>query len=68
MKFATLLMSLTVIGSLITCCRKNKLNYQMVMSYRCQDISKSMCIVNDIILILILLTIAMFSIDRFNRP
>ena len=29
---------------------------------------KSMCIVNGIILILMLLMIAMFSIDRFNRP
>jgi hypothetical protein len=27
-----------------------------------------MLIVNDIILILMLLTIAIFSVDRFNRP
>jgi hypothetical protein len=52
----------------ITCCKKNKLNYQVVMSYHRQNSSKSMYIVNDIILILMLLMIVMFFIDRFNRP
>jgi hypothetical protein len=37
------------------------------MLYRRRNNSKSMHIVNDIILILMLLMIAMFSIDRFNQ-
>jgi hypothetical protein len=56
-----------VIGFLITCYKRNKLNCQVVMSYRCRNISKSMHIVNDIILILMLLMITMFTVDRFNR-
>jgi hypothetical protein len=48
--------------------QENKLNCQVVMSYRCRNSSKSMCITNGIILILMLLTIAMFSVDRFNWP
>jgi hypothetical protein len=68
MKCATHLMSLSVIGFLTTCCRKSKLNCQVVTSYRRWNSSKSMHIVNDIILILMLLTIAMFSVDMFNRP
>jgi hypothetical protein len=40
----------------------------VVMSYHHQNSSKSIPIINDIILILMLLTIAMFSVDRFNRP
>jgi hypothetical protein len=56
-----------VIGFLITCCKKNKLNCQVVMSYRRRSSSKSMRIVNGIILILMLLMIAIFSVDRFNR-
>jgi hypothetical protein len=54
MKCATHLMLLSVIGSLITCCRKSKLNYQAVMSYH----HRNMHIVNGIILILMLLMIA----------
>jgi hypothetical protein len=60
--------SLSVIGSLITCCKRNKLNCQVIMSYRRWNSSKSMHIVNGIILILMLLMIAMFSVNRFNRP
>jgi hypothetical protein len=60
--------SLSVIGYLITCCKKNKLNCQVVMSYHRGNSSKSMHIVNDIILILMLLMIAIFSVDKFNRP
>jgi hypothetical protein len=67
-KYATLLMSVSVIGYLITCCKKNKLNYKVVMSYHHRNISKSMRTINDIILILMLLMIVMFSVDRFNRP
>jgi hypothetical protein len=52
----------------ITCYRKNKLNYQVIMSYHHRNNSKSMLIVNGIILILMLLTIVMSFIDRFNRP
>jgi hypothetical protein len=48
--------------------QENKLNCQVVMSYCCRNSSKSMCITNGIILILMLLTIAMFSVDRFNWP
>jgi hypothetical protein len=65
---ATLSMLLSVIGFLITCYKKNKLNCQVVMSYRRQNNSKGMCIVNDIILILMLLMITMFFVNRFNRP
>jgi hypothetical protein len=68
MKCATHLTSLSVIGFLTTCCRKSKLNCQVVTSYRRRNSSKSMHIVNGIILILLLLTIAMFSVDRFNQP
>jgi hypothetical protein len=68
MRCATLSMSLSVIGFLITCCKRNKINYQVVMSNHHRNSSKSMCIINDIILIVMLLTIAIFSIDRFNRP
>jgi hypothetical protein len=57
-----------VIGFLITCCKKNKLNCQVVMLYHRRNISKSMYIVNGTILILMLLMIAMFSVDKFNRP
>jgi hypothetical protein len=52
----------------ITCCKKSKLNYQVVTSYHHRNSSRSMQIVNDIILFLMLLMIAMFSIDRFNWP
>jgi hypothetical protein len=48
--------------------QKNKLNYQVVMSYHHRNSSKSMHIVNGIILILMLLMIAMFFVDRFNQP
>jgi hypothetical protein len=41
---------------------------QVVMSYRRWNNLKSMHIANGIILILILLMIAMFFIDMFNRP
>jgi hypothetical protein len=37
------------------------------MSYHRRNRSKSMLIINGMILILMLLTIAMFSVDRFNR-
>jgi uncharacterized membrane protein len=67
MKCATHSMSLSVIGYLITCCKKNKLNCQVVTSYHHQNSSKSMHIINGIILILMLLTIVMLSVDRFNR-
>jgi hypothetical protein len=53
---------------LTTCCRKSKLNYQVATSYRRWNISKSIRIVNGIISILMLLTIAMLSVNRFNRP
>jgi hypothetical protein len=52
----------------ITCYRKNKLSCQVIMLYRRRNNSKSMHIVNGIVLILMLLMIAMFSIDRFNQP
>jgi hypothetical protein len=52
----------------ITCCKKSKLNYQVVTSYHHRNSSRSMQIVNDIILILMLLMIAMFFIYRFNWP
>jgi hypothetical protein len=45
---------------------QKKLNCQVVMSYRHRNSSKSMRIVNSIILFLMLLMIAMFSIDKFN--
>jgi predicted nucleic acid-binding Zn ribbon protein len=61
------LKKLSVIGYLITCCKKNKLNCQVVMSYDRQNNSKSMHIVNSIILILMLLMIAIFTVDRFNQ-
>jgi hypothetical protein len=48
--------------------QEKKLNCQVVTSYYYRNTSKSMHIVNGIILILMLLTIALFSIDRFNRP
>jgi hypothetical protein len=67
MRYATLLTSLSVIGSSISCCKKNKLNCHVIMSYLHWNSSESMCIVNGIILILMLLMIAMFSIDRFNH-
>jgi hypothetical protein len=51
---------------LITCYKKNKLNCQVVMLYHRWNSSKSMCIANGIILILMLLTIAMFFVDMFN--
>jgi hypothetical protein len=54
-------------GSLITCCRKNKLNCQVVMSYCHWNSSICLRIVNGIILILMPLTIAMFSADRLNQ-
>jgi hypothetical protein len=38
------------------------------MSYHRRNSSKSMYIVNGIILILMLLMIAIFFVDRFNRP
>jgi predicted nucleic acid-binding Zn ribbon protein len=60
-------MSLNVIGFLITYCRKNKLNCQVIMSYDRWNNSKSMLIVNDMILILMLLMIAIFSVDRLNQ-
>jgi flagellar biogenesis protein FliO len=37
------------------------------MSYHRQNSSKSMHIVNSIILILMLLMIAIFTVDRFNQ-
>jgi hypothetical protein len=40
----------------------------VVMSYHRRNSSKSMHIVNGIILILMLLTIAIFPVDMFNRP
>jgi hypothetical protein len=52
----------------ITCYKENKLNYQVVKSYRLQNSSNSMHIINDIILILMLLMIAIFSVGRFNQP
>jgi hypothetical protein len=48
--------------------QENKLNCQVIMAYHRRNNSKSMLIVNGIILILMLLTIAMFSVDRFNWP
>jgi hypothetical protein len=48
--------------------QEKKLNCQVVMSYHCRNSSKNMRIVNGIILILILIMIAMFSVDRFNQP
>jgi hypothetical protein len=51
---------------LITCCKKNKLKCQVVMTYRHRNNSKSMRTVNDIVLILMLLMITMFSVDWFN--
>jgi hypothetical protein len=68
MKCATRSALLSVIGFLTACCRKRKLNCQVVMSYRHRNNSKSMHIVNGIILIFMLLMIRMFSVDRFNRP
>jgi hypothetical protein len=68
MRFATLSTSLSVIGSLITCCKRNKLNYKVIVSYHHRNSSKSMLIVNGIILILMLLLVAMFSVDMFNQP
>jgi hypothetical protein len=38
------------------------------MSYRHQNNSKSMLIVNDIIYILMLLMIAIFFVGMFNQP
>jgi hypothetical protein len=38
------------------------------MSYRHRNSSKNMHIVNDIIFILMLLMIAIFSVDGFNQP
>jgi predicted histidine transporter YuiF (NhaC family) len=67
-KCAMLLILLSVIGYLITCYKKNKLNCQVVMSHRHRNNSRSMRIVNGIILILKLLMIAMFSINEFNWP
>jgi hypothetical protein len=67
MRCATRLTLLSVI-SLTTCCRKSKLNCKVVMSYRLWNNLKSMRIANGIILILMLLMIAMFSVDSFNRP
>jgi hypothetical protein len=48
--------------------QEKKLNYQVVMSYCRRNNSKSMRIANEIILILMLLLIVMFSVDEFNRP
>jgi ABC-type Na+ transport system ATPase subunit NatA len=48
--------------------QEKKLNCQVVMSYHRQNSLKSMHIINGIILILMLLMIAMFSVNRFNRP
>jgi hypothetical protein len=62
------LTSLNVIGSLISCCRKNKLNCHVIMLYCHWNKFKSMLIVNGIIPILILLIIVIFFIDRFNWP
>jgi hypothetical protein len=47
--------------------QENKLNYRVIMSYHRRNRSKSMLIINGMILILMLLMIAMFSVDRFNR-
>jgi hypothetical protein len=47
---------------------EKQIKLQVVMSYRRQNSSKSIHFANDLILILILLMIAMFSIDRFNQP
>jgi hypothetical protein len=49
-------------------CTFNKLNCQVIMLYHCQNSSKSMHIVNGIILICLLVMIAMFFVDIFNRP
>jgi hypothetical protein len=40
----------------------------VVMSYHRRNSSRNMHIVNGIILILMLLMIAMSSVDRFNQP
>jgi hypothetical protein len=68
MKCATHSMLLNVIEFLITCCKKNKLNCQVVLSYCRRNNSKSMRIVSGIILILMLPMIAIFFVDRFNQP
>jgi hypothetical protein len=47
---------------------ENKLNCQVIMSYYHRNRWKGMLIANGIILILMLLMIAMFSVIRFNRP
>jgi hypothetical protein len=48
--------------------QENKLNYQVIMSYHRRNSSKSMLITNEIILILMVLTITIFFVDKFNRP
>jgi hypothetical protein len=48
--------------------QEKKIKLQVVMSYHRRNSSRSMHIVNGIILILMLLTIATFSVDRFNQP
>jgi hypothetical protein len=48
--------------------QEKQIKCQVVMSYHHRNSSRSMHIVNGIILIPMLLMIAMFSIDRFNRP
>jgi hypothetical protein len=67
MKYATCSTSLSVMGFLITCGKKSKLNCQVVMSYHRWNNLKSMLIVSGIIIILMLLMIAIFSVDRFNQ-
>jgi hypothetical protein len=67
-KCATHSMSLSVIRYLITCCKKNKLNCQVVTSYHHRNSSKCMHTVNGIILILMQLMIEIFSVDKFNWP
>jgi hypothetical protein len=68
MKCEILSTLLNVIGILISCYKENKLNCQVIMLYHHRNILKSMHIINVIILILILLMIAMFFVDRFNHP
>jgi uncharacterized membrane protein (UPF0136 family) len=67
MKYAIFLTLLSVIGSLITCYRK-KIKMSINHVIPSPEQLKNMHIVNGIILILILLTIVMFSIIRFNQP
>jgi hypothetical protein len=68
MKCATLLTLLSVIESLITCCRKKQIKLPSNHVIPSPEQLKNMHIVNDIIFILMLLMIAIFSVDGFNQP